>query len=173
MAYDSAYHALRRTGRERHDCYHDNPRTGLLSSDPSPLQTTTIHFMQIKLSSLTVTDQEKALHFYTTVLGFTKQADVSMGAFRWLTVSSPDGVPGVELVLEPLGFPPAAVFQKARFDAGLPATAFFTTDIAAEVQRLKAAGVRFRGEPTTMGPITAVVFDDTCGNLINLVQPAT
>jgi len=129
--------------------------------------------MQIKISSITVTDQEQALHFYTTVLGFTKQADVSMGAYRWLTVSAPDGVSGAELVLEPLGFPPAAVFQKARFDAGIPATAFFTTDIAAEFQRLKAAGVQFRGEPTNMGPITAVIFDDTCGNLINLVQPAT
>jgi predicted enzyme related to lactoylglutathione lyase len=128
--------------------------------------------MQIKLSSVTVTDQEKALRFYTTILGFTKQADVSMGAFRWLTVSAPDGVSGAELVLEPLGFPPAAIFQKARFDAGIPATAFFTTDIAAEFQRLKAAGVQFRGEPTNMGPITAVIFDDTCGNLINLVQPA-
>lgn len=128
--------------------------------------------MQIKLSSVTVTDQEKALHFYTTVLGFAKKADVSMGAFRWLTVSAPEGVSGAELVLEPLGFPPAAVFQKARYDAGIPATAFFTTDIAAEFQRLKAAGVQFRGEPTNMGPITAVVFDDTCGNLINLVQPA-
>ena len=128
--------------------------------------------MQIKLSSVTVTDQEKALHFYTTILGFTKQTDVSMGTFRWLTVSSPDGVSGAELVLEPLGFPPTAVFQKARFDAGIPATAFFTTDIAAEFQRLKAAGVQFRGEPTNMGPIIAVIFDDTCGNLINLVQPA-
>ncbi len=96
-----------------------------------------------------------------------------MGAFRWLTVSAPDGVSDAELVLEPLGFPPAAIVQKARFDAGIPATAFFTTDIAAEFQRLQAAGVQFRGEPTNMGPITAVIFDDTCGNLINLVQPAT
>lgn len=128
--------------------------------------------MQIKLASVSVTDQEKALHFYTTLLGFTKHTDISMGTFRWLTVSAPDGIAGVELVLEPLGFPPAVIFQKACYDAGIPATAFFTTDIAAEFRRLKAAGVQFRGEPTNMGPITAVIFDDTCGNLINLVQPA-
>ena len=128
--------------------------------------------MQIKLASITVDDQEKALHFYTARLGFTKKEDIPMGPFRWLTVTSPDGVPGVELVLEPLGFPPAAVYQKALFDAGIPATAFITSDIAGEFRRLKAAGVRFRGEPARMGDITTVIFEDTCGNLINLVQPA-
>ncbi len=128
--------------------------------------------MQIKLASITVGDQTKALHFYTTVLGFTKQTDITNGPFRWLTVSSPDGVAGVELVLEPMGFPPAGIYQKARFEAGIPSTAFFARDIAAEFQRLKSLGVRFRGEPTKMGPVTAVVFEDTCGNLINLVQPA-
>ena len=128
--------------------------------------------MQIKLASITVDDQTKALHFYTTALGFTKQTDITNGPFRWLTVSSPDGVAGVELVLEPMGFPPAGIYQKARFEAGIPSTAFFTRDIAAEFQRLKSFGVRFRGEPTKMGPVTAVVFEDTCGNLINLVQPA-
>ncbi len=128
--------------------------------------------MQIKLASITVDDQTKALHFYTTVLGFTKQTDITNGPFRWLTVSSPDGVAGVELVLEPMGFPPAGIYQKARFEAGIPSTAFFARDIAAEFQRLKSLGVRFRGEPTKMGPVTAVVFEDTCGNLINLVQPA-
>src|SRR5260370_13328951 len=81
--------------------------------------------MQIKLASITVDDQTKALHFYTTVLGFTKQTDITNGPFRWLTVSSPDGVAGVELVLEPMGFPPAGIYQKARFEAGIPSTAFF------------------------------------------------
>ena len=128
--------------------------------------------MQIKLASITVDDQTKALHFYTTVLGFTKQTDITNGPFRWLTVSSPDGVAGVELLLESMGFPPAGIYQKARFEAGIPSTAFFARDIAAEFQRLKSLGVRFRGEPTKMGPVTAVVFEDTCGNLINLVQPA-
>ena len=127
--------------------------------------------MQIKLASVTVENQENALHFYTAVLGFVKKNDIPMGPFRWLTVTSPEGVEGVELVLEPPGFPPALAYQKALFAAGIPATAFITSDIAAEYRRLKALGVSFRGEPKSMGPITAVVFEDTCGNLINLVQP--
>ena len=128
--------------------------------------------MQIKLASVMVDDQDKALHFYTTLLGFVKKTDISMGHFRWLTVSSPEGVEGVELVLEPMGFPPAQTYQKALYDAGIPATAFITSDIDGECRRLRELGVRFRGEPTMMGPITAVLFEDTCGNLINLVQPA-
>lgn len=137
-----------------------------------PLHTTNLQTMQIKLASITVDDQTKALQFYTTVLGFKKQTDIAMGSFRWLTVSSPDGVAGVELVLEPMGFPPAGIYQKARFEAGIPATAFMTNNITAEFQRLKQAGVCFRGEPARVGPVTAVLFEDTCGNLINLVQPA-
>jgi catechol 2,3-dioxygenase-like lactoylglutathione lyase family enzyme len=129
--------------------------------------------MQIKLASVPVDDQDKALHFYTAVLGFVKKNDIPMGPFRWLTVSSPEGVEGVELVLEPMGFPPARDYQKALFEAGIPATAFITSDIQAEYRRLKDLGVRFRGEPKSMGPITAVLFEDTCGNLINLVQPAS
>ena len=128
--------------------------------------------MQIKFVSVMVEDQDSALHLYTSVLGFEKMADIPMGQFRWLTVCSPEGIAGVELVLEPMGFPPARTYQKALFEAGIPATAFITKDIAAEVQRLKARGVKFRGEPMNMGLITAVAFDDTCGNLINLVQPA-
>ena len=127
--------------------------------------------MQIRLASIMVDDQEKALLFYTNVLGFTKKQDIPMGSFRWLTVTSPEGAEGVELVLEPLNFPPAKVFQKALFDAGVPATAFLTNDIHGEYARLIAKGVVFRGEPASMGPITAVVFEDTCGNLISLVQP--
>jgi catechol 2,3-dioxygenase-like lactoylglutathione lyase family enzyme len=127
--------------------------------------------MQITLTSIMVEDQERALQFYTTALGFVKHVDIPMGPFRWLTVVSPEGVEGVELVLEPMGFPPARVFQKALFEAGIPATAFMTKDIAGEFQRLQARGVRFRGEPARMGPISTVLFEDTCGNLINLVQP--
>jgi predicted enzyme related to lactoylglutathione lyase len=127
--------------------------------------------MQIKLASITVDDQEKALKFYTTIVGFVKKEDISMGQYRWLTVTSPEGVAGVELVLEPLGFPPAQVYQKALFAAGIPATAFMTKDIAGEYRRLKELGVVFRGEPKSMGPVIVVLFEDTCGNLINLVQP--
>ncbi|MCE9532924.1 MAG: VOC family protein [Planctomycetes bacterium] len=128
--------------------------------------------MQIKLSSVMVDDQSKALQFYTDVLGFAKVNDISMGEFRWLTVASPEGVEGMELVLEPMAFPPAKIFQKALFDGGVPITAFMTKDIHAEYKRLKEHGVNFRGEPVNMGPITAVLFEDTCGNLINLVQPS-
>jgi predicted enzyme related to lactoylglutathione lyase len=127
--------------------------------------------VQIKFVSVMVEDQDRALEFYTSVLDFQKMADIPMGEYRWLTVTSPDGVEGVELVLEPLGFPPARAYQKALFEAGIPATALITHDIAAEVERLKSRGVKFRGEPTRMGPVTVVMFDDTCGNLINLVQP--
>ncbi len=127
--------------------------------------------MQLKFISLLVEDQEHALEFYTSVLGFRKMADIPMGAYRWLTVASPDGVEGVELVLEPAAFPPARAYQKALFEAGIPATALITHDIAADVARLKARGVVFRGEPLATGPIITATFEDTCGNLINLVQP--
>lgn len=127
--------------------------------------------MQIKFASVTVEDQEHALDFYTTKLGFQKMADIPMGPFRWLTVTSPEGMSGVELVLEPMGFAPAREYQKALFAAGIPATAFTTTDIVAEVKRLKELGVKFRGELQRMGSITVILFEDTCGNLINLVQP--
>ena len=127
--------------------------------------------MQIRLASITVEDQQKALDFYTEKLGFQKKEDMPMGPqFRWLTVTSPEGAEGVELVLEPLGFEPAKVYQKALFEAGIPATAFMTDDIATEVARLKAAGVVLRGDVQDMGLIKFVMFEDTCGNLINLVQ---
>ena len=98
--------------------------------------------MQITLSSITVEDQDHALRFYTSMLGFEKKHDIPMGQFRWLTVTSPEGVAGVELVLEPMVFAPARVYQKALFDAGIPATAFMTKDIDAEFQKLTARGVR-------------------------------
>jgi len=127
--------------------------------------------MQIKFVSVMVDDQEKALKFYTKVLGFKKMADIPMGEYRWLTVVSPDGIEGTELVLEPLGFGPAKTYQKALYEAGIPQTAFISSDIQKEYKRLKKRGVIFRGEPVKMGPITTVLFEDTCGNLINLVQP--
>jgi catechol 2,3-dioxygenase-like lactoylglutathione lyase family enzyme len=127
--------------------------------------------MEIRFTSIHVEDQEKALAFYTGVLGFTKMADIPMGEYRWLTVIAPEGIHGVELVLEPLAFPPAIAYGKALFEAGIPAAAFTTRDISAEVSQLKAKGVVFRGEPQSRGPITNVLFEDGCGNLINLVQP--
>ena len=127
--------------------------------------------MQIKFTSLLVDDQEKALQFYTNVLGFSKMADIPMGEFRWLTVTSPEGIPGVELVLEPANFPPAAAYQKALYDAGKPIIALVSNDIRSEYQRLSRGGVVFRGQPQSYGLITSVLFEDTCGNLVNLVQP--
>jgi catechol 2,3-dioxygenase-like lactoylglutathione lyase family enzyme len=128
--------------------------------------------VQIRIASVMVENQDTALHFYTTVLGFVKSKDIPMGpTFRWLTVTAPEGAEGVELLLEPTGFPPAETYQRALFAAGIPATAFLTNDIQSEYRRLKSVGVAFRGEPTAMGPIIAALFEDTCGNLINLVQP--
>ncbi len=127
--------------------------------------------MKLKFISVIVEDQEKALNFYTTILGFEKMADIPMGEFRWLTVTSPDGIEGVELVLEPAAFPPARIYQKALFDAGIPLIALITKNLAADFSRLQTLGVKFRGEPANMGLITSVTFEDTCGNLINLVQP--
>jgi predicted enzyme related to lactoylglutathione lyase len=127
--------------------------------------------MRIKLSSVMVDDQQKALKFYTEILGFVKKTDITMGEYRWLTITAPDETAGIELVLEPMGFPPARDYQKALFTAGIPITAFFSEDIQAEYRQLKAHGVIFRGEPqATVGTIS-VLFEDTCGNLINLVQP--
>ena len=113
--------------------------------------------MQIKFTSILVDDQSKALAFYTEVLGFRKHSDIPMGEYRWLTVVSPDGVEGAEVVLEPLGFPPAKAWQKSLFDAGIPATAFISKDIDAEFKRLAARGVKFRGEPKQMGPVKVVL----------------
>jgi catechol 2,3-dioxygenase-like lactoylglutathione lyase family enzyme len=126
--------------------------------------------MYITLSSVLVDDQDKALKFYTEVLGFVKKRDIPMGQFKWLTVTSPEGSGDIELVLEPMGFLPAKTYQKALFKAGIPLTAFATDDIQKEFKRLKDLGVTFRGEPERMGPIISVLFEDTCGNLINLFQ---
>lgn len=127
--------------------------------------------MQITLSSILVEDQDRALDFYTNKLGFLKKNDIPMGEFRWLTVVSPEGAHGVELVLEPMAFAPARVYQQALYDAGIPCTAFISTDLASEYTRLKDLGVRFRSEPVNVGPIITVLFEDGCGNLVNLVQP--
>jgi catechol 2,3-dioxygenase-like lactoylglutathione lyase family enzyme len=128
--------------------------------------------MQIKVTSVMVDDQDKALAFYTEKLGFRKMADITMGeCYRWLTVVSPEGIDGVELSLDPLQFEPARVYQKALYDAGMPLNAFVTTDVDAEAKKLRDRGVIVRGEPVDMGPIKAVMFEDGCGNLLHLIQP--
>jgi catechol 2,3-dioxygenase-like lactoylglutathione lyase family enzyme len=127
--------------------------------------------MNITLTSVLVDDQEKALKFYTDVLGFVKKNDIPMGDARWLTVVSPHNPDGVQLVLEPMKFAPARTYQQALFDAGIPFTAFSVSDLEAEYERLKKAGVTFKMQPAKMGPVTAALFDDTCGNLIQIVQP--
>jgi predicted enzyme related to lactoylglutathione lyase len=126
--------------------------------------------MRIKLISVMVNDQDKALTFYTNVLGFIKKKEIPMGEHKWLTVVSKEEQDGVELVLEPMAFPPARVFQKALFEAGIPWTAFQVNDIQKEYERLLKAGVAFSMAPTKMGPTTLAVFNDTCGNNIQLFE---
>lgn len=126
--------------------------------------------MKIRLTSVLVNDQTSALDFYTNVLGFDKKQDIPMGEYRWLTVVSPEGPDDVELVLEPLGFPPAVTYQKALYEAGIPLTAFAVADVEIEYERLKSFGVAFKGEPQESGGTKVAVFDDTCGNLIQIFE---
>ena len=126
--------------------------------------------MRIKLISIFVDDQEKALKFYTDVLGFRKEKDFPAGGARWITVVSPEGPGDLELVLEPNGHPAASAYQSALMKDGIPATAFESSAIHSEVQRLKDKGVVFTMEPTVAGPVTLAIFSDTCGNLIQMYQ---
>jgi len=127
--------------------------------------------MRIKLTSVMVDDQKKALTFYTEVLGFRKKHDIPIGEYKWLTVISPEGPDDLELSLEPNANPAAKAFQEAMFEQRIPLAAFEVSDIAADYDRLRARGVAFTREPTKMGPVTMAVFSDTCGNLIQLYQP--
>jgi catechol 2,3-dioxygenase-like lactoylglutathione lyase family enzyme len=126
--------------------------------------------MRIKLCSIFVDDQAKALRFYTEVLGFVKVLDIPVGEFRWLTVRSADGG-DTELSLEPNANPAARTYQQALLEQGIPATAFEVDDVQAEFERLKRQGVEFTSAPKQMGPVTMAVLIDTCGNLIQLYQP--
>lgn len=126
--------------------------------------------MKIKLNSIIVQDQGHALRFYTEVLGFVKKFDIPMGEFRWLTVVSPEEPEGAELGLEPAGIAAAATYQKALFDAGIPATAFAVDNIEGEHQRLEALGVAFKSKPKNMGAVILASFEDTCGNIIQIYQ---
>lgn len=125
--------------------------------------------MKIKLSSLFVDNQDKALQFYTEVLGFVKKTEIPMGEFRWLTVSS-EGSDDIELVLEPNANPVASTYQKGLHEQGIPATAFEVDDIKKEYERLQSLGVNFKTPPMQAGPVSIAVFDDTCGNLIQIYQ---
>ncbi len=126
--------------------------------------------MRITLTGVFVGDQDEALSFYTDILGFVKKHDVPVGEFKWLTVVSPDDPDGTELLLEPNENPVAQEYQKGLFDQGIPAHSFGVADIHAEYEKLKSLGVAFTMEPTEMANVTIAVFDDTCGNLIQLMQ---
>ncbi len=124
--------------------------------------------MKIVTTSVLVDDQAKALAFYTDILGFVKKNDVPAGEHRWLTVVSPQAPDGVELLLEPDAHPAARPFKEALVADGMPYTSFGVDDVQAEFDRLSSLGVRFTQPPTEMGPVTTAVFDDTCGNLIQI-----
>ncbi|GAA2780158.1 VOC family protein [Mycolicibacterium pallens] len=128
--------------------------------------------VRINLTSVLVDDQDKALKFYTEVLGFTTKHDIPMGEHRWITVVSPDDPDGTELVLEPDSHPAVRPFKEALASDGIPFTSFAVDDVAAEFARLQALGVRFTQEPVDMGPVTTAVLDDTCGNLIQIAHQA-
>ena len=127
--------------------------------------------MRIKLNSVMVDDQQKALEFYTNVLGFVTKHDIPVGEYRWITVVSPEGRDDLELALEPNANPAGRTFQEALFGQGIPATAFESADVEQDFRRLRAKGVVFTTDPTNMGAVTIAVFADTCGNLIQLYQP--
>ncbi|MEV6881365.1 VOC family protein [Streptomyces sp. NPDC051135] len=129
--------------------------------------------MQIRMTSIFVDDQTKALDFYTKILGFVKKHDVPLGGEdRWLTVVAPDAPSGTELLLEPAGHPAVKPYRDALVRDGIPLAQFAVDDVVAEYERLRDAGVRFTQEPLEAGPVTTAVFDDTCGNLIQIATQA-
>ena len=128
--------------------------------------------MRIYVTSVLVDDQRKALDFYTNTLGFEMKRDIPLGDASWLTVVSPEQPNGTELLLEPSGHPAVKPYKDALVEDGIPFTSFAVDDIQAEFDRLRSKGVRFTQEPTQMGDVTMAVFDDTCGNLIQIVQMA-
>ncbi len=128
--------------------------------------------MRIQTVSVFVDDQQRALEFYTTVLGFTVAADVPVGEYRWLTVVSPDAPDGTRLLLEPKAHPAVGPFTTALVADGIPFLQLGVDDLHAEYERLRSSGVTFTRPPTPAGPVTIAVLDDTCGNLLQLVQSA-
>lgn len=128
--------------------------------------------MRIYVTSVFVYDQVQALAFYTNVLGFQKKTDIPLGNALWLTVVSPEQPDGTELLLEPSDHPAVKPYKEALVEDGIPAASFAVDDVPAEFDRLRSKGVRFTQEPTEMGGVTTAVFDDTCGNLIQIAQIA-
>jgi catechol 2,3-dioxygenase-like lactoylglutathione lyase family enzyme len=128
--------------------------------------------MRIKLTSIMVDDQAKALRFYTEIIGFRKQLDFPVGEYRWITVASTEGPDDLQLALEPNANPAGKTFQKAMFDQGIPITAFESRDIASDYERLRKQGVVFTSPPTKSGAVITAVFSDTCGNLVQIYQPS-
>ncbi len=128
--------------------------------------------MKIKLANLYVDDQDKALRFYTDVLGFTKKADVSQGSFRWLTIASPDEPEGTQLQLALNNNPAAKAYQEAMFQQGQPAAMFFTDDVEGDYARIKDRGAEFTMPPTAVTGSTIAQLNDTCGNLVQITQLA-
>jgi catechol 2,3-dioxygenase-like lactoylglutathione lyase family enzyme len=126
--------------------------------------------MRINITSVLVDDQDKALRFYTEVLGFVKKTEIPLGEARWLTVVAPDQPNGTELLLEPDEHPAARPFKEALVSDGIPFTSFAVDNVQQEFERLRALGVQFTQEPAQMGAVTTAVFDDTCGNLIQIAQ---
>lgn len=126
--------------------------------------------MKINLTSVFVDDQDKALKFYTEILGFVKKMDMPAGDFKWLTVVSPDDPDGVQLLLEPNDNPAAKTYQQAIFEQGIPAASFAVQDLRKEYERMTKVGVVFTQEPTNMGPVTVAIFEDSCGNLIQIAE---
>jgi catechol 2,3-dioxygenase-like lactoylglutathione lyase family enzyme len=126
--------------------------------------------MKIVLTSILVDDQERALQFYTNILGFQKKTDIPLGLHRWLTVVAGEDPNGVELVLEPDEHPAAKPFKRALVEDGIPFTSFGVEDVQAEYDRLRQAGVEFTQPPVAMGPVITAVFADTCGNLVQIAQ---
>ena len=126
--------------------------------------------MKIKVTSVLVNNQVNALTFYTEILGFQKKRDIPLGDASWLTVVSNEEPDGVELLLEPIKFEPSKIYQKALFDADIPSTVFSVDDIKKEYLRLNELGVKFSMQPTQMGTALLAVFDDTCGNKIQIAQ---
>jgi catechol 2,3-dioxygenase-like lactoylglutathione lyase family enzyme len=126
--------------------------------------------VKIHLANIFVDDQEKALRFYTEILGFAKKEDVPVGEYRWLTLVSPGEENGTQLLLEPDAHPAVKPFKDALLDDGIPFTSFAVDDVEAEYERLRSLGVRFTQEPTNLGPATTAVFEDTCGNLVQIAH---
>lgn len=126
--------------------------------------------MRINITSVYVDNQDKALEFYTKVLGFVKKTEIPLGEARWLTVVSPEDPDGMELLLEPDGHPAVGPFKAALVGDGIPFTSFAVDDVHAEYERLRSAGVRFTQEPLDTGAVMTAVFDDTCGNLLQIAS---